>query len=194
MTKEALHRIFTHIPTMETEHLLMRQIISSDTDDMFAYSCREDVTRFLLWDPHPNSTYTRQYIEYLQDRYTLGDFYDWALVERTSGKMIGTCGFTSIDLPNRTAEIGYVISPFYRGRGYAAEASGAVIRFGFEKMELERISAICMKENNASLRVMEKCGMKREGTLRSAAFIKGEQKDLHICAITKNDFYQKKSR
>jgi len=191
MTQEKLHRIFTNPPVIETERLFLRKISISDADDMYAYSKRKEVTEFLLWDAHPDPLYTEQYIRYLQERYAVGDFYDFALVLKESSRMIGTVGFTSFDLPNFSAEIGYVVSPEYQGHGYATEAVTAVISFGFENCDLERISAVCMKENIASLRVMEKCGMKREGMLRSAVFSKGKMRDVYLSAITNEDYFSK---
>ena len=191
MTQEKLHRIFTDPPTLDTERLILRKILISDADDMFEYSSNEELTRYLLWDAHPDPLYTEHYVRYLQERYAVGDFYDFAVVSKRTGQMIGTVGFTSFDLPNRSAEIGYVISPCHQGQGYATEAVLRILSFGFEECALERISAVCMKGNLASLRVMEKCGLKREGLLRSAVFAKGEMKDVHLSAITKKDYFSK---
>lgn len=191
MTQEKLHRIFTAPPTLYTERLVLRKISIDDAEDMFAYSSSEDLTRYLLWDPHPDLLYTEHYIRYLQERYSAGDFYDFAVVSKQNGRMIGTVGFTSFDLPNRSAEIGYVISPDFQGHGYATEAVTRLISFGFHECALERISAVCMKGNLASLRVMEKCGLQREGVLRSAIFAKGEMRDVHLSAITKRDYFNK---
>ncbi|MBQ9736219.1 MAG: GNAT family N-acetyltransferase [Clostridia bacterium] len=189
MTQEDLHRTFTDPPVLETERLKLRKILPKDAEDMFFYSKSSDVTRYLLWDVHPDVTYTEQYIAYLQERYAVGDFYDFAIEYKENGKMIGTVGFTSFDLPNRSAEVGYVISPAYQGQGIATEALTRLIDFGFKSCALARISAVCMRGNLASLRVMEKCGLKREGVLRSAVFSKGEMRDVHLCAITERDFF-----
>lgn len=191
MTQEELHRIFTALPALSTKRLVLRKISVSDADDMFAYSSQENVTRYLLWDVHPDSIYTEHYIRYLQERYSMGDFYDFAVVSKETGRMIGTAGFTSFDLPNRSAEIGYVIAPDCQGRGFATEAVTRILDFGFRECCLQRISAVCMKGNLASLRVMEKCGLKREGLLRSAVFAKGEMKDVHLSAITRKDYFNK---
>ena len=191
MTQKELHRLFTDPPTLKTERLWLRKIGVTDADDMYSYSSREDVTKFLLWDAHPDPLYTEQYIRYLQERYAVGDFYDYAIVLRENGRMIGTVGFTTFDLPNYSAELGYVVSPEYQGRGYATEAVSALISFGFEKCDLARISAVCMQENVASLRVMEKCGLKREGLLRNAVYAKGEMRDVYLSAITNQDYFNK---
>ncbi len=188
MTREELNRIFTHIPEIETERLLLRRILPKDADAMYEYSCDKSVTRFLLWDTHPDYYYTREYIEYLQERYALGDFFDWAIVLKSTGCMIGTCGFTNFDLPNSCAEIGYVLNPRYRGNGYAPEAASRIIDFAFKELSLERVSAICMEENDASLRVMQKCGMTREGTLRHAVYAKGKHCNVVVCSILKGEY------
>jgi ribosomal-protein-alanine N-acetyltransferase len=189
MTQEELHNIFTAPPVLETERLRLRQILPKDAEDMFAYSKSAEVTRYLLWDVHPDAIYTEKYIAYLQERYAVGDFYDFAIEYKENGKMIGTVGFTSFDLPNRSAEVGYVIAPAYQGQGIATEALTRVIAFGFEKCALSRISAVCRRGNLASLRVMEKCGLKHEGVLRSAVLAKGEMRDVHVSAITERDYF-----
>ncbi len=191
MHREELNRIFTHIPTLKTERLMLRKILPEDADAMYEYSSDQSVTEFLLWDVHPDRFYTGEYIEYLQERYALGDFYDWALILKADGSMIGTCGFTNFDLPNSAAEIGYVLNPRYRGNGYAPEAAACVIAFAFEALGLVRVSAICMKENTASLRVMQKCGMTHEGILRRAVYAKGKHRDVSVCSILKDEFAKK---
>lgn len=188
MKQERLQAIFTAIPTLETPRLLLRRILPKDAKDMFDYSKRESVVRYLLWDVHPDEAYTASYIDYLQQRYEIGDLFDWAVVLKKEGRMIGTCGFTQIDTVNDTAEIGYVINDTYRGSGYAPEAAKEVIRFGFEKLGLMRISALCMRDNSASLSVMAKCGMQREGLLRSAILVKGRREDVHVAAVTRQDY------
>ena len=180
MKRQTVLKIFSHIPTIETERLVLRQLRTSDAFDMFEYARRPDVTRYLLWSPHPNIEHTRQYLEYLQTRYAVGDFYDWAVVLKSEQKMIGTCGFVKFDLTNNNGEIGYVINPAYAGHGYATEAAYAVLRFGFENLKLRRIQAQYMVGNLASRRVMEKLGMTEEGTLRDAYLVNGSYRTVTV--------------
>ncbi len=189
MKQKTIQEVFTHIPTLETERLLLRKISLTDAEDMYEYSAQAKVTKHLLWTEHPTLAYTQAYVEYLQTRYAVGDYYDWAIVSKQTGKMIGTAGFTSIDTANNTAEIGYVLHPDFWGMGIAAEAAREVLRFGFEELKLSRIAAVCMKENPSSLRVMEKCGMHLEGTLRSAVLAKGQRRDVCLAAIVSEDFF-----
>lgn len=166
----------------------MRRLRVSDYLDMYEYSCLEQVTEYLLWYPHKNEEYTYRYLEHVQSEYRSGDFYDWAVVYKEHNKMIGTCGFTSFDTQNNSAEIGYVLNPLYWGIGLAAEAVTAVLEYGFSDLRLNRIEARYIVENHRSRRVMEKCGMTFEGIFRGAIYNKHEYKDIGICSILNREY------
>jgi len=191
MKKELLYFTFSNIPRLVTERLVLRRLKVSDAADMFEYSKRRDVTKYLTWYPHPNLEYTEEYLRYISTRYATGDFYDWAVTLKDSGKMIGTCGFTRFDLPNNSAEIGYVLNPEYHGKGYATEAAKIVMRFGFEELKLHRLEARHMVGNGASHRVMEKLGMREEGTFRDSYYVRREYRTVTVCAILASEYYNK---
>ncbi len=188
MNKNKLTKIFSKIPVIETSRLKLRSLNQSDSRDMYCYACREDVTRYLLWEPHNSIEYTARYLNQLQIQYSAGEFYDWAIELKSQSMMIGTCGFTSFDLENNRAEIGYVINPDYWGIGIAPEAVSAVLEFGFYTLSLNRIEAKYMVDNDRSRRVMEKCGMKFEGVLRSLLYVKGSYRDIGVCSILYRDY------
>ena len=188
MKFEKIKSIFSRIPVIETPRLLLRKMRVTDAKDMFEYAKRSDVTRYLLWSPHPNVDHTREYLGFLQSQYKSGDFYDWAVVDTASGKMIGTCGFTSLDFNHNAAEVGYVLNPAFRGRGIAPEALARVLDFGFRELNVHRIEAKYIVGNDASRRVMEKCGMHFEGIRRGSMFIKGEYRDIGYCSILSDEY------
>lgn len=190
MKKEIIYSIFSKMPTLETERFILRKLSLDDTDDMFEYSCDGNVTKYLTWSPHPYKSYTFDYIAYLQNRYKFGDFFDWAIVCKDNGKMIGTCGFTRFYFQHNGAEIGYVINPEFKGQGIATEVVGRVIRFGFENLSLERIEGKFMIENEASRKVMIKNGMTFEGMRRNGMLIKGEYRDIGVCSILREEFFK----
>ena len=181
-------KLFTRIPTITTSRLTLRRIMPSDLDDVFAYASDASVPRYLLWYPHPDKDYTARYLREVDRRYKKAQFYDWAVTLTDSGKMIGTCGFTSFDLPNNSAEVGYVLASSYWGQEIACEALRAVITFGFEALELNRIEAHFMPGNNASRRVLEKCMMQPEGVRREAMYAKGRYIDIETYAMTAADY------
>ena len=188
MTVEMLGDIFSKIPTLETERLVLRGLCVSDCFDMYDYSGKAEMTKYLTWSPHPDVEYTKEYLKTLKYHYKIGTFYDWAVVCAEQDKMIGTCGFTRFDLPHNSAEIGYVINPEFRGKGIAVEAAKRVLAFGFDELGLNRISARYMVGNDASRRVMEKLGMTFEGISRSEILVDGTYRDVGRCAILRDEF------
>ncbi len=188
MKKDLIYRLFSRIPPIETERLSLRAMRVSDTADMYDYARREDVTAYLLWYPHRDPDETRDYLAEIGRRYRTGDFYDWAVVDRASGRMIGTCGFTSFNYPADAGEIGYVLNPDFGGRGLATEAVRAVMGFGFSELFLHRIEAHFIEGNNASLRLMERVGMTFEGYARESMKIKGQYRTIGTAAILRNEW------
>jgi ribosomal-protein-alanine N-acetyltransferase len=188
MKKDLIYRLFSHIPTLETDRLILRAMRVSDAADMYAYACRPSVTEYLTWDPHQSVDVTREYLVYVGQRYRTGDFYDWSILCKEDGRMIGTCGFTSFNCPADSGEIGYVLSPAYQGRGLATEAVRRVLRFGFEELSLHRIEAHFIQGNEASRRLMERVGMTFEGFARESMRIKGRYRTIGTCAILRREF------
>ena len=81
-----IRKSFRDIPTLETPRLILRKILPSDEEDMYEYSRDSETSKFLLWEPHTSRAYTRAHIQYLQKEYQNASFFDWALVERASGR------------------------------------------------------------------------------------------------------------
>lgn len=188
MKKDILYKLFSHIPTLETDRLILRGMRVSDAEDMFEYARRPSVTQYLTWNPHTDPDETREYLTYVGQRYRTGDFYDWAVVDRESGHMIGTCGFTSFNCPHDTAEIGYVLNPAYQGKGLATDAVRRVLDFGFDELGLHRIEAHFIEGNDASRRLMERVGMTFEGYARESMRIKGRFCTIGTCAILRYEY------
>ncbi len=188
MTEASLRKYFVAPPQLATPRLLLRAMTRADAADMHDYAKREQVTRYLSWQPHATLEDTRAFLGSVRKRYRKGTLYDWAIVERTSGKMIGTCGFTAFDLKNQSAELGYVLHPAYWGRGMMPEAVRAVLAFAFETLSLHRVEARFLPANTQSRRVMEKVGMHFEGIARESFWRDGVYFDLGCCAILRSDF------
>jgi ribosomal-protein-alanine N-acetyltransferase len=183
-----IRKLFKRIPDVEGERVLLRRLRVADASDMFDYARRESVTKYLLWSPHPDPEFTRQYLSFVQKQYRDGCFYDWAIVDKKSGKMIGSCGFPSITEHNRSAEVGYVLHPDFWGKGYASEVLRILLVFAFETLHLHRVEARCFEEHGASRRVMEKCRMRYEGSLRDAMLVKGRYQTIAVYSVLSGEF------
>ncbi len=193
MKKEKIYRVFSHMPELTTERLTLRRMLVVDTDDMYEYAGQTEVTKYLTWYPHPDRTYTREYLQYLGSRYSAGMFYDWAVIYEPDCKMIGTCGFTSFNTAADSAEVGYVLNPAYWGKGIAVEALTRVLEFAFETLKLHRVEARFIRENERSRRVMEKVGMTFEGIIREGMLIKGSYVNVGVCSILASEWHAMKA-
>lgn len=183
-------KMFFELPNFETKRLFMRKMLPSDADDMYNYAKLEEVTRYLLWSPHTSPSETRMYLYSLKREYAKGRHFEWALIDKQSSNMIGTCGFTRIDLENSIGELGYVLNPEFRGKEIALEACLKLISLGFDYLGLERIEVRIMEENAPSLRVAQKCGMTLEGVFRNYLYVKGKYRNIAIASILKQEYYK----
>ncbi|MBR4933629.1 MAG: GNAT family N-acetyltransferase [Clostridia bacterium] len=188
MDRRTILTYFKDPPTLFTERLMLRKILKSDSEDYYEFASDPAVTKYLLWKPHESFSFTRHYLSYLQGRYRAGEFYDWGIVDRASGRLIGTCGFTAFDLINNSAEVGYVLHRDFWHHGIAAEALTRVLEFGFQTLCLRRIEARYMVGNDNSRGVMEKVGMTFEGVKRDSLLLDGSYISVGTCAILSDEF------
>ncbi|MBM7578064.1 GNAT family N-acetyltransferase [Jeotgalibacillus terrae] len=180
--------IFSDLPPLETERLVLRRLTIDDLEDMFHYGSNDEVTKYVTWDTHQTKADSKAFIEFVLNRYENGQVAPWGIEHKDNGKLIGTVDYVSWQPGNHTAEIGYVISRDYWGQGIATEAVKRIIAFGFEKMALVRIQARCFPENTGSERVMQKAGMSYEGTMRKSLFIKGKHWDGKMYSILREEY------
>lgn len=148
------------LPVLETDRLLLRHWRKDDAEDLFAYAQDERVGPMAGWSPHKNVDESRDVIGFFQSD---GDTY--AIEWKKTGTVIGGIGLHDRrpdeklrHVPQR--EIGYVLSPVYWGKGIMPEAVNAVIRHGFEDMNLDIIWCGHFDFNNNSRRVVEKTGFR----------------------------------
>ncbi len=186
MEKSDLKRFVNPEPLIG-ERVTLRKMTQKDLSDVYEYASDAKVPKYLLWEPHPSREFTKKYLAYVDKKYKKGEFYDYAI--EFKGKMIGTCGFTSFSTENQCGEIGFVLNSNYWGMGLAKEAAMLVIKYGFEILGLNRIEARYMTENAQSRRVMEKCNMRFEGTLRASMIVKGKYRDIGVCSILKEEYF-----
>jgi [ribosomal protein S5]-alanine N-acetyltransferase len=187
-TVAEVREVLKDLPTLETERLILRKMVLNDAEAVFAYASNSEVSRYTLWETHRSIEDSRAFLEFATQKYENGGEPDWGIVYRGNGCLVGACGLVNWEAEHARAEVGFVLSREYWGRGLMSEAVRAILRFGFERMNLNRIEARCIAENAASARVMEKVGMVYEGTLRQREYIKGTYRDIKLYAILKKGF------
>lgn len=157
--------------TLETERLILRRFTADDAEAAFKnWTSNDAVTKFLRWETHSDITITHGYINFLLENYKKNDSYDWAIVLKEIGEPIGSMGAVAFNEKAQSVEIGYCIGEKWWRCGYTSEALAAVIKFFFEEVGVNRVYSEHDPKNPNSGKVMQKCGMKYEGTLRQADF------------------------
>lgn len=168
-----------------TARLVLRAYEPGDLAAFHDLFGREDVCRFIPFGPLDLEA-ARSKLD-LRTRQTRiandGDALLFAVTESASERMIGELMLRVSSVANRQGEIGWAFHPEVHGRGYATEGAQELLRLGFEELGLHRISASCDARHTASLRVMERLGMRREAELRESELLRGEWTSEIVCAI-----------
>ena len=176
------------MPTLETKRLILRRIAMRDAKDIFAYSRDAEVARHVLWSAQKDVSEARDYCRFMMKRYRNDLPSSWGIEEKSTGRLVGTIGYMDYNEDNATVEVGYSLAHWLWNGGYMTEALSRVIAYTFEAMDVNRIEAQHELDNPASGRVMEKCGMRKEGELRERLYNKGKYVDVALYAILREDY------
>lgn len=170
---------------IETQRLRLRPFTRGDVDAVFAYRQREDVAQFLFDGPmsHESVTEVVQMRVGQHEFAAEGDKIFLAAELKAPQRVIGEVSLILRDAPSRQAEIGYIFHPEVHGQGYATEAGRVLLQMGFEGAGMHRIYARCDARNDASRKVMERLGMRREAHFREHAFVKGAWDEEFVYAL-----------
>ncbi|MET8700920.1 GNAT family protein [Kitasatospora sp. NPDC004723] len=168
-----------------TDRLVLRSFTETDLDDLHDIQRRPDVTRYLLWDTRTREETRTALATRITQSELAGEGSNLAVaVElRESGRLIGEFNLDWLSAELGRAEIGFVMNPDHGGRGYATEAGREVLRLAFERHGFHRVIGRCNGDNGASMRLMERLGMRREAFFVQGELLKGERADLAVYAM-----------
>ncbi|WP_349408535.1 GNAT family protein [Pseudalkalibacillus sp. SCS-8] len=180
--------IFKDLPTFETDRLVLRKAREEDIHDIYEYASEQEISRYTPWNFHKTIDTTQKLVEIIQDNYNNDKESDWVIELKENNKVIGLCGFVRWNKHHNRIEVAYSLSRSHWGKGYTTEAVEQLVKFGFENMQLNRIEAKVSQENSASIKVLEKLGMKPEGILRDYWFKNGEYTTVQTYSVIKSDW------
>jgi ribosomal-protein-alanine N-acetyltransferase len=153
---------------LETERLLLRPLSADEADPLHRIS-NEPKVRLYLWDDKPVSEATIKSLISQSDRmFSTEEVGVFGVQMRASEDLVGFCGFVRLAGMEET-ELWYELTQEVWGRGLATEAAWACVRYAFEEVGMERVIAGADEPNTASLRVIEKLGMKFLGNINPSA-------------------------
>lgn len=162
---------------IETRRLILRQFTLNDAEPMYRnWASDGEVTRYLTWTPHESVEETKSLLKEWIDDYKKPEKYEWCIELKEIGEPIGSIGVVGIREKIGAMEIGYCISEAYWHQGITSEAFEAVIAYLTKEVGARRIESRHDTRNPYSGKVMEKCGLKYEGTK-----IQGDWDNSGIC-------------
>lgn len=170
-------------PAIETERLILREIVAADAAVLHRYWSDDDVTEYMVLDPFEKIEDTIQMIVLLAGLFADDSGIRWAVVRKEDGVVIGTCGFHNLKPEHFRAEMGYEIGKEYWGQGLMSESIKAILDYGYETMDFNRVEAFVNEGNSRSLRLLEKIGFRLDGTLREYEFARGRFVDQHCLSL-----------
>ena len=179
---------------VHTNRLTIRLMTESDVDDVHSYQSREDVCRYLLFDPRSREQVAENVAKHSAAT-TLekdGDYWQLALeLPGTNGapsRVIGDLYFTIASLENSKAEIGWSMHPDFHGKGFASEGATAILRLAFDVLQLHRVVAELDPRNDASIALCKRLGMREEAFFMKDLWFRGDWADTGMYAILRDEW------
>ena len=175
-------------PTLHTASLTLRPFTDADGDDLYALHSNAFVLRY--WDSPPWTDRARadRFIAACRQMAEDGTGARVALERPSDGTFLGWVGLTAFNPDFRSASLGYCLAEAAWGHGYATEAARALVQWGFDHLDLNRVRADTDTRNVASGRVLTKLGFVHEGTMREDCIVSGDVSDSHVYGLLKREW------
>ncbi|MBD1372692.1 GNAT family N-acetyltransferase [Hazenella sp. IB182357] len=182
-----IHRHEKEFPVLETKRLVLREITTDDAHDIFKYLSDKEVMKYYGLLPFRTNQEAINEIEWYKKIYDAKTGIRWGITMKNIDAVIGSCGFLNWSQEHFRTEIGAELSKAYWRKGIMSEAFQAIIRYGFNQMELMRIQGLIEPPNTSSQKLAEKNGFIREGLLRKYEYAAGKFDDLYMYSLLKDD-------
>jgi RimJ/RimL family protein N-acetyltransferase len=165
-------------PAVNGAPVRLRAIAAADVDDWYRYLAIPEVIEHTSWELR-SADDLRPMIEWYEANEP-SSAIRFAIVPLEGGPLVGTIGFHTVSVANRSAEIAYDIAPSHWGRGIATACCRARVGWGFGTRGYMRIQATTLESNAASARVLHKSGFEREGLMRNFRVVRGRPRDFWL--------------
>ena len=171
--------------------ILLRPYQEGDINQVYE-AVRESITELILWMPWCHADYSieesKTFITSQPKVWESGTDYGFAILDSSNGQYLGGCGINRINYNDRVANLGYWVRTGRTKQGIATEATLLLARFGFDRLNLNRIEIIAAVDNKPSQRVAEKAGAVQEGILRNRNVVQDRINDTVVFSFIPSDF------
>ncbi|WP_339173795.1 GNAT family protein [Solibacillus sp. FSL R5-0691] len=184
--------IFLGTPKIETERLILRRMEIKDTQKVYNHWLSDErVSDNRASAVHKNILETSERVAKIISNYASNEFCWWAIEQKVNSELIGEIDLYEFDNTTGNCEVSYSIGYEWWNQGYGTEALMAVVEFGFQYMNIHKISAAHNTDNPASGKIMSKAGMIKEGIIRHMIRnAKNQYKDCVVYGILHEDYLE----
>ena len=179
---------FHPFQNLETERLLLRRLVDTDVEEIFALRSNAETMQYIPRPLAKSKEEALAHIVMIESKIVDNTGINWAITVKGNPKAIGIIGIYKIFPENHRAEIGYMISPETYGKGYTTEAIKVVLDYGFEQLDLHSMEAIIDPDNIASERVLQKNGFVKEAHILENGLWEGKYIDTVIYSLLRRNF------
>jgi [ribosomal protein S5]-alanine N-acetyltransferase len=165
------------MPVLEGPRVRLRPLRADDADALFAVHSDARVMRYWSHAPWTERAQAAARLAQLENDRRDSEFYQWAITVDGDDELVGTVSVFALNRAQFRADVGYALAASVWGRGYATEALKLAVDFAFGTLGLRRLEADIDPRNEASCRLVERLGFRREGLLRERWYVAGEATD-----------------
>ena len=179
---------FTPFPDLETQRLQLRRLQIKDVDETLALRSNPEIMKYI---PRPLITTKEEALEFISTmdaNINSNLLINWGITTKEEDRLIGMIGYYRMKPENYRAEVGYLLSAEFQGKGIITESLARVIQFGFEEMGLHSIEAVIDPDNFASEKVLLKTNFIKEGHFKEHQFFDGKFFDSVFYSLLKKNF------
>jgi len=179
---------FSHFPTLETDRLLLRKMTPQDVTALLKHFGNPEVIKFIDMQPIKTIEQADEWLRWMGGFFAARDGLRWGVVLKADGSFIGSGGLHNWNKEANYAELGFDIAAEQWRQGYATEVASALIEFGWNQLNLNRIEADILQGNLGSGLVLEKLGFRKEGVLRQRVRKGGKYYDIYLYGLLRSDY------
>lgn len=167
---------------LETERLILRRFRMEDAKEIYEGFINQEDYLYYFNRVHRTLQDQIDSLVGIDEKYEDPMVYNWLIVEKSENKIVGRAHFFVKDV-TECVEVNYAIDKRFEGNGYMSEALKCLIDFSINQLEVKRFQSMCVIENAKSRRVMEKCNMHFEGTLKGYVKLADRYHDVYLYSV-----------
>jgi [ribosomal protein S5]-alanine N-acetyltransferase len=183
---------FSEFPIIDLdEQYFLRDMRLTDALDYYNHMNHPKVAPFIPDGCIPKSeSMSAEMVQIIRNIFNQHKGITWAIVEKSTNRLIGSCGFDHWERYHSRLEIAYDLHPDYWRHGITSKAVAAICAFAFTEIKINRVEAFTLPDNHPSIQLLLKLGFFQEGLLKEFRFYKGKYVDVSILGLIRADYIQ----